>query len=177
MFFGNSKVKDEEIAKLKLQVENLTAQTEQKEKEVSRLQNELLTINKSELELLTLENKQMKQIASLSQEEGLVVFKKDGTIFFSNDKAKESIKSNNVAFLFKAVTNGENKIILEDCEASMVTKKIDDLHVVSLRKTSIHDNKDNGLLTRHNENINHSLSDTQKVYLSLLDDLTEMMTE
>ena len=93
MFFGNSKVKDEEIAKLKLEVANLMAQTEQKEKEVSRLQSELLTINKSELELLTLENKQMKQIASLSQEEGLVAFKKDGTILFSNDRAKENIKS------------------------------------------------------------------------------------
>jgi len=177
MFFGNSKVKDEEIVKLKLQVANLTAQTEEKEKEVARLQSELLTINKSELETLTFENKQMKQIASLSQEEGLVAFKKDGTILFSNDRAKENIKSNNVSSLFKAVTNGDNKIVLQDCEASIVTKKVDDLYVVSLRKTSIHDNKDNGLLTRHNHNINHSLSDTQKVYLSLLDDLEEMMIE
>ena len=88
MFFGNSKVKSEEIAKLKLQVANLTAQTEEKEKEVSRLKNELFTINKNELELLTLEYEQMKKIASISQEEGLVAFKKDGTILFSNDKAK-----------------------------------------------------------------------------------------
>jgi hypothetical protein len=176
MFFG-SKAKDEEIAQLKLQIANLTTQTEQREKEVARLQSELLTINKSELETLTFENKQMKQIASLSQEEGLVAFKKDGTILFSNDRAKENIKSNNVSSLFKAVMNGDNKIVLQDCEASMVTKKVDDLYVVSLRKTSIHDNKDNGLLTRHNHNINHSLSDTQSVYLSLLEDLKEMMTE
>ncbi len=68
-------------------------------------------------------------------------------------------------------------MVLDDCEASVVTKKAEDLLIVSLKKTSIHDNKDDGLLTKHNANINSSLSSTQSVYLSLLEDLKEMMIE
>jgi len=177
MFFGNSKVKDDEIEKLKLQVENLLKEKEEKNREVSRLQTELLSVNKSELETLLLENKRLKEIATLSQEEGLVAFKSDGTLFFMNNRAKENIKSNSTANVFKAITSGNNRILLEDCEASMVTKKVDDIYIASLRKTSIHDNKDSGLLARHNHNINHALTDTQSVYLTLLDDLQSMMKE
>ena len=94
-----------------------------------------------------------------------------------NNRAKENIDSNSTPSVFKAVTSGENKVILHDCEASIVTKKVDDIYIVSLRKTSIHDNKDDGLLTKHNHNINHSLADTQSTYLSLLEDLQNMMKE
>ncbi|MDD2698950.1 MAG: methyl-accepting chemotaxis protein [Arcobacteraceae bacterium] len=177
MFFGNSKVKDEEIAQLKLQIENLVKEKEQKERDISSLQSELQNVNKNELEELKLQNKRFQEIASISQEEGIVAFKSDGTLFFMNNKAKENIKSNNTANVFKAITSGNDKIILEDCEASMVTKKVDDIYIASLRKTSIHDNKDDGLLTKHNHNINHALSDTQSVYLALLGDLQSMMTE
>jgi hypothetical protein len=177
MFFGNNKIKDEEIAQLKLQLENFKVQIGQKEREITSLQSELLSVNKSELASLTLENKRLKEIATLSQEEGLVAFKSDGSIFFMNNRAKENIDSNSTSSVFKAVTSGENKVVLHDCEASIVTKKVDDIYIVSLRKTSIHDNKDDGLLTKHNHNINHSLADTQSTYLSLLEDLQNMMKE
>ena len=177
MFFGNNKIKDEEIAQLKLQLENFKVQIGQKEREITSLQSELLSVNKGELVALSLENKRLKEIAALSQQEGLVAFKNDGSIFFMNNRAKENIDSNSTSSVFKAVTSGENKVVLHDCEASIVTKKVDDIYIVSLRKTSIHDNKDDGLLSKHNHNINHSLADTQSTYLSLLEDLQNMMKE
>ncbi len=44
-------------------------------------------------------------------------------------------------------------------------------------KTSIHDNADDGLLHKHNENINQSLSNTQSVYQELLGELDNMSKE
>ncbi len=177
MFFGNTKAKDEEIEQLKKQITILRSAAEEKEKVISRLQSELLVVNKNELEVISLENKRLKEIATFSQEEGLIAFKADGTVFFINNRAKENIDSSNTSSVFKAVTNGENKVILQDCEASIATKKVDDIYIVSLRKTSIHDNKDDGLLSKHNHNINHALTDTQNVYLALLDELQSMMKE
>jgi hypothetical protein len=176
MFFGNTRAKDEEIEALKLKVAHLTEEKTNKEKEIAVLNSELSKINKQEVEELKVENKKLKEIASLSQEEGLVAFKKDGSVFFMNTKAKENV-GNHTEAIFKSVNSGSQRVVLDDCEASIAIKQYEDLYIVSLRKTSIHDNKEDGLLTRHNQNINHSLSDTQSVYLNLLEDLKNMMGE
>ncbi len=177
MFFGNSRQKDEEIEQLKAELSNAHLKLVQKENEHVQAKNEITFALKSEITELTLENKRLKEIASLSQEEGLVAFKSDGSTYFINSRAKENIKSQDISYLFQSAVNSDKRIILDDCEASMITKKFDDIYIVSLRKTSIHDNKDDGLLTKHNANVNKSLSSTQNVYLSLLDDLKEMMAE
>ena len=44
-------------------------------------------------------------------------------------------------------------------------------------KTSIHDNKEGGLLERHNKNMSKSLGDTQNTYLELLKELQDMQKE
>ena len=44
-------------------------------------------------------------------------------------------------------------------------------------KTSIHDNKEGGLLERHNKNMTKSLGDTQTTYLELLKELQDMQKE
>ena len=66
---------------------------------------------------------------------------------------------------------------MEDCEANVVTKTYENYKIVSLRRTSVHDNKNGGLLDRHNKNMTNSLNNTQKTYLSLLDELQEMSKE
>ena len=61
-----------------------------------------------------------------------------------------------------------SKVILEECEAKISVKKYNNYNIVSLVKTSIHDNKEGGLLERHNKNMTKSLGDTQTTYLELL---------
>lgn len=177
MFFGNNRLKDEEIELLKQKVTQLTLDNDKKEQELALLRKEKALIDPHEIEILRQEIAQYKEIASLSQEEGLVAFKSDGSVYFMNKRATENINNTNIQLVFKAVQGGSDRVILDDCEASIASKKSQDLYIASLRKTSIHDNKDGGLLTRHNHNINHSLGDTQSVYLSLLEDLKSMMDE
>ena len=80
-------------------------------------------------------------------------------------------------FLVDAVKRKEKRIVIEDCEAKIETKVFNDIIVISLSKTSIHDDKDDGLLHKHNKNMNHSLSNTQNVYIELLKELDSMAGE
>ena len=68
-------------------------------------------------------------------------------------------------------------MILEECEAKISVKKYNNYNIISLVKTSIHDNKEGGLLERHNKNMTRSLGDTQTTYLELLKELQEMQKE
>ena len=175
MFFGNGKAKDDEIKYLTDKVQELESKLAQEKsnssKEFELFKKETL-LNISKLEK---ENSDLKHIASFSTSEAILAIDKNNQIIFSNTQAEQNIK--NRSDLISAVSQGKDRIIIEDCEAKISTKKIDDITVVSLTKTSIHDNKDDGLLTRHNQNMSESLSSTQNVYLHLLEELDNMAKE
>ena len=59
--------------------------------------------------------------------------------------------------MLEAVLENSNRLVLEDCEANIEIKTYNQYKIVSLRKTSIHDNKDGGLLSRHNKNMTNLL--------------------
>ena len=174
MFFGNKNL-EEKVILLEKEIEELKNQLNSKEsfieqieanhsKQIDSLKNE----EKSELQLF-------KEIAAFSQEEGLVVFDENNKVFFTNKLAGANIKDYSV--VLKAVLENSNRLVLEDCEANIEIKTYNQYKIVSLRKTSIHDNKDGGLLSRHNKNMTKSLDNTQKTYLSLLDELQDMAKE
>jgi len=119
----------------------------------------------------------MSSIASFSIEEAIVAIDKSGEVLFSNDKAKEHIKD--MGPLKTALKKMETRVILADCEAKISYKKVNDILLVSLIKTTLNDSSDDqdSLLHIHNGNINQSLDDTQNVYVQLLDDLNEMAKE
>jgi hypothetical protein len=174
MFFGNKSLEDK-IFFLDKQVEELKYQLLEKEKEKEEIKQEfsiklenINTQNEKKLEVF-------KQIASHSQEEGLVVFDDKNQLFFSNNLARTNIKDYSV--VLNAVLENNNRLILEDCEANIEVKKYENYKIVSLKRTSIHDNKNGGLLDRHNKNMTNSLNNTQKTYLALLDELQEMSKE
>ncbi|MFA9374497.1 MAG: methyl-accepting chemotaxis protein [Poseidonibacter sp.] len=174
MFFGNKKLQEENLL-LKEQLEELKNQLSHKDNLIDEQKNELLNNQKQELQNNDDEIDLFKEIASLSQEEGLVVFSDKNKLFFMNSLAKANIK--NPSIVLDAVLNKQDRLILDDCEAKIVIKNYNDYKIVSLRKTSIHDNKSGGLLERHNSNMTASLSTTQNTYLSLLDELKSMMKE
>ncbi len=174
MFFSN-KAKDKECKLLKSKVDDLEKQLLQNinnhKDEIDRLNNDF----QNRLVQIENENVRLQKIASFSTTEAIVAIDNNKNIIFSNDKAEQNLK--NKSKLIDTISKGEDRIIVEDCEAKLEYKKYDDFMVVSLVKTSIHDNNDDGLLHKHNENINNSLSDTQSVYQDLLLELDNMATE
>ena len=175
MFFGNNKNLEEKILLLDKEIADLKNQLLLKDKEKEEIQESF----SKQLENLSAENEKklevFKQIAAHSQEEGLVVFDDNNKLIFSNTLATSNIKDYSV--VLNAILENSNRLIMEDCEANIVVKTYENYKIVSLRSTSIHDNKNGGLLDRHNKNMTNSLNNTQKTYLSLLDELQEMSKE
>ena len=176
MFFGNKNLQ-EKIFLLEKEVEELGKKLSEKDKQLEKL-NELEKNNsQKEKDLLKNENliELFKEIASFSQEEGLVVFNDKNELFFCNKLASINIKD--FSIVLDAVLSGSDRLIMEDCEANIEVKDYKNYKIVSLRKTSIHDNKDGGLLSRHNKNMTKSLNTTQETYLGLLGELQDMAKE
>ena len=174
MFFGNKNL-EEKVALLEREIEDLKNQLLLKDQEKEEIKS---NISKQLEDILLKDEKNIqlfKEIASVSQEEGLAVFDDKNQLFFSNNLAKSNIKDYSV--ILTAVLENSSRLIMEDCEANIVVKNYENYKIVSLRKTSIHDNKNGGLMDRHNKNMTNSLTSTQKAYLSLLDELQEMTKE
>lgn len=174
MFFGKKQLENK-LSLVESELENLKNKLLQKDKELE----ELYIKNSKEIEISrqnsVKELELYKQIAAFSQEEGLVVFDQNNDLFFANALSKSNI--HDFTIVLDAVTSGQNSLILDECEASIEVKNHENYKIVSLRKTSIHDNKEGGLLARHNTNMTKSLSTTQDTYLGLLDDLQSMSKE
>ena len=174
MFFGNKK-NDSLIESLTNEILELKKKLEEKDNELKNF------INSSSLKLDDIvKNKDKeielyKTISSFSQEEGLVVLDENDKLFFVNDLSKSHIQD--FSAIINAVKSNEDKVILEECEAKISVKKYNNYNIVSLVKTSIHDNKEGGLLERHNKNMTRSLGDTQNTYLELLKELQDMQKE
>jgi len=174
MFFSN-KAKEQECEQLQQQIKEL----EQKLQNTQDTHNDEITqlTQNFENKMSNLENENIRlsRIAKFSAEEGLVAFDKNNKLIFINDRANENIEDKD--HLLKIIVQKLDRIIIADCEAKLSYKTYDDFTVVSLIKTSIHDNAEDGLLHKHNHNINLSLSNTQNVYQDLLSELDKMATE
>jgi len=174
MFFSNN-AKIEECEQLKQQLSELENELSlnktNHQNEINQLNNQFQT----QIKNLENENEQLSKIAKFSTTEGIVAVDKHNNIIFINDKAKENITDKDI--LLDVISNKNETMILSDCEAKLIYKEYADLTIVSLIKTSIHDNSEDGLLHKHNENINLSLSNTQIVYQDLLEELSNMSKE
>ena len=107
MFFGNKNLEDK-VTLLLNEIEDLKNQLLVKEQEKEEIKNDF----SKQLEKTAANNEKkvelFKQIASHSQEEGLVVFDDKNQLFFSNNLARANIKDFNVvlnAILEIAPTN------------------------------------------------------------------------
>ena len=175
MFFGNSRAKDEEIIQLNNRIEELTQELKNSRNDTKTQVDNANYANAKEITELKKQNEQLKNIASYSTAEAIIAIDKNNKIIFTNNKAEENIK--NMSAVMDAVKRKEKRVVIEDCEAKIETEVFNDIMVISLVKTSIHDDKDDGLLHKHNENMNQSLASTQNVYVELLKELDDMATE
>jgi len=174
MFFSNNS-KNEELELLQKKVQDLEERLRKSEEnckiQVENAKNEFT----NKIVDLEKENNALERIASFSTMEAIVAVDKSNKMLFANEKAKENIKD--MSQLTDIISRGGNRIIIEDCEAKIEYKKYEDITIASLVKTSIHDNSDDGLLHKHNKNINASLTNTQSVYQELLGELDNMAKE
>ena len=174
MLFGKKKLETENNT-LKEELLSLKAQLKSKDEEIQNLQNTINSHKEIDVSSYEKEIELYKQIASHSQEEGLVVFNANGSEIFKNKLASHNIPDSTP--VLNAVRNNNDTLILSDCEANIDLKRYENYMIVSLKKTSIHDNKEGGLLFKHSSNMTKSLYDTQTTYTGLLEDLKEMMKE
>ena len=142
--------------------------------------------NKSEIRIQELENKVLalenevefyKDIASFSQEELVVVIDSDNRIIFENEKASQNIKDPQQ---LSSALKQDNKIIeLNDCTGKVVSRKSKngDATIFRITKTDMRDTRDSNILTLHQDAITSALSDTQKTFAQMLDELKVMMSE
>ncbi len=174
MFFSNNAAQKEcEVLKQKIQEleKQIEDSEEQSKQQVSNLTQEMQT----KITALEKENDRLEKIALFSTNEGIAAIDHMGNIIFSNDRIQQNVE--NKSALANAIQNKAETIIIEDCEARLQYQEHDDFTVASLVKTSVHDNSDDGLLHKHNENINYSLTNTQNVYQELLSELDSMEKE
>jgi hypothetical protein len=168
------KYKDE-IEQLKKEIDELKSTIESNRRDFDSQKIDLQRDFDSKVIEYEKEIQKYKNIASHTQEEGIVAVDRSGNVIFTNNKAKNNIPD--MHSVTRAIMANEKMIVLDDCEAKISSNNFGDITVASLVKTSIHDDKEDGLLHTHNENINLSLSNTQEIYLKLLNDLDIMSKE
>ncbi len=174
MFFNKKKFQ-EEIDALQSQIASLNKELDSKNSTIKQLQKEISEQPKEDIETLKQQITLFNEIAAHSQEEGLVVFDANHQLLFANSLAKNNITDYSI--VLNAINENSDRLIMDDCEAKVVVKNYKGYKIVSLKKTSVHDNKEGGLLEKHNKNMTQSLSNTQNTYLSLLEELQSMMKE
>ena len=118
-----------------------------------------------------------KEAAEFSQEEMLVVLDKNNSVVFKNDKASTQI--DNIDELSKELQKNNNIIELNDCTGKVVSKKTKNSEATLYRitKTDMRDTRDSDILTLHQRAITNALTDTQKTFSQMLEELKVMKNE
>ncbi|MGE4420113.1 MAG: methyl-accepting chemotaxis protein [Sulfurimonas sp.] len=118
-----------------------------------------------------------KEIASFSQEEMLVVLGQDGSVVFQNEKAAMNIKS--MHDLTRELQKNSNIIMLNDCSGKVASKKSRnrDAAFYRITKTDMRDTRESDILSLHQKAITDALTDTQKTFSQMLEELKVMKSE
>ncbi len=118
----------------------------------------------------------LNNVADSSQEEMFLVVDKRSEILYQNKKTKKIVK--NSSELLRELKKGENKISLNDCSAKVSSfKDAEGNTFYSLIKSDMRDTRDSKILQMHQNTITDSLTDTQKTFTNMLDELNVMKKE
>ena len=129
-----------------------------------------------EIELLKKEVNLYKEMAGFSQEEIVVKVSKNGGIDFKNSIANSMIEDESK--LLNGLSSSDTKINVDGCSGKVKSKRLangDTLY--NIIKTDIKTDKDSDIMSKHQNAISYSLSDTQKTYEEMLKELKIMKKE
>ena len=117
-----------------------------------------------------------RNVASFSQEEMVVVVDAGGRITFENEKAGGMMQDRNA--VVSELRKGENRITVGDCTGKVTSKRLSNGDTVySIIKSDLRDTRDSGILELHQKSISSALSDTQKTFGTMLEELKVMSRE
>jgi hypothetical protein len=129
----------------------------------------------AKIEDLTKEVEYYKEIARFSKEEALLVL--DGSqIVFLNDKANEIQQ---LELLKSQLNKTSESVVVGDCEAYLTHRTLSNGNeAYVLKKRSVTDSgSDNHLLEMHQNSIKSALSNTQSVFVEILEKLKELVSQ
>ena len=118
-----------------------------------------------------------KEMATFSQEEMLVALDRSGSVVFQNDKASTEIKA--IDELSRELQKNNTSIMLNDCTGKVASKKVKygDVTLYRITKTDMRDTRESDILSLHQKAITVALTDTQKTFSQMLEELKVMKSE
>jgi hypothetical protein len=118
-----------------------------------------------------------KEMATFSQEEMLVALDRSGFVVFQNDKASTEIKA--IDELSRELQKNNTSIMLNDCTGKVTLKKAKngDVTLYRIIKTDMRDTRESDILSLHQKAITVALTDTQKTFSQMLEELKVMKSE
>jgi len=118
-----------------------------------------------------------KEMATFSQEEMLVALDRNGSVVFQNDKASAEIKA--IDELSRELQKNNTSIMLNDCTGKVALKKAKkgDVTLYRITKTDMRDTRESDILSLHQKAITVALTDTQKTFSQMLEELKVMKSE
>jgi methyl-accepting chemotaxis protein len=135
---------------------------------ISQLENQRNSL-KEELALY-------KSAFNFSESEIKIVVNSKNEIVFKNDVASIMIKDEHR--LAANLSPSKTKITMDDCSGTVRSKQLDKNHTAYIiTKSDIRTDKDSSILATHQKSITHALSDSQKSFMEMLDNLKVMKSE
>ena len=114
-----------------------------------------------------------KSALAFSQEEMVLIINKHHQVVFKNQRAEQHIKDMDA--LVEALSRSKETIVVAGCHGNVSSKVLDDSHTIySIMKTDVRNSNDSTIMTKHQESISYALSETQGIFVEMLNDLDIM---
>lgn len=114
-----------------------------------------------------------KSAMQVSQEELVLIIDAQKNLVFANDKANAMAR--NFRLLIDALVTSDKVIQLDGCSGRFISTSLPNGHTLyNIIKTDIRSDKESTLMSTHQDSIHHALLETQKTFVSMLQDLKIM---
>ena len=141
-----------------------------------KLETSQCAVLEEKIKQLQFENELLKSITHFSQEEMIIVLDKSGSITHKNELASMMIKQPDL--VASKLREGKDSITVDGCMGTVKSKRLPDGSTIySIIKTDVRNSKDSNILSLHQNSIRTALSDTQKTFSGMLEDLKNMKEE
>jgi methyl-accepting chemotaxis protein len=135
-----------------------------------------LALLRDEIASLKAHNDLLQSLSAFSQEEMIVLIDASKKIVMQNELAKVHIKSPEK--LATLLTPTSQSVTMEGCTGVVKAKRLnDDLMMYSIMKVDVRNAKDSHILSMHQSSIAMALTNSQKTFSEMLEDLKTMKEE
>ena len=138
--------------------------------------NQKIELLEDEISSLKKELEFYKESFGFSQEEIVVAVSANGEIAHKNNQANENIKDDHV--VLSELNKGKDIIDVSGCSGNVASKRLSNgATIYSIIKTDIRSSKDSTIMAKRQHSISYALTDSQKTYAGMLQELAQMRKE